>query len=153
MADTSPNDNRIGLLIWKISNLWQSKIRFLLKEYDLTVNEYLILETLFKIQMTNNNISQQDICKNSSIDRAVVSLKITKLEKKNLILKIDPIDKRSDSLQLTNEGKSLISGIINSIENEEQLIFEKLGNEIFNFTNSLKLLLGKKIRIKAQKQS
>ena len=33
MADTSPNDNRIGLLIWKISNLWQSKIRFLLKEY------------------------------------------------------------------------------------------------------------------------
>ena len=150
MADTSPNDNRIGLLIWKISNLWQSKIRFLLKEYDLTVNEYLILETLFKIQMTNNNISQQDICKNSSIDRAVVSLKITKLEKKNLILKIDPIDKRSDSLQLTNEGKSLISGIINSIENEEQLIFEKLGNEIFNFTNSLKLLLGKKIRIKAK---
>tara|TARA_B100001029_G_C14809059_1_gene311322 strand:- start:179 stop:631 length:453 start_codon:yes stop_codon:yes gene_type:complete len=150
MADTSPNDNRIGLLIWKISNLWQSKIRFLLKEYDLTVNEYLILETLFKIQMTNNNISQQDICKNSSIDRAVVSLKITKLEKKNLILKIDPIDKRSDSLQLTNEGKSLISGIINSIENEEQLIFEKLGNEIFNFTNSLKLLLGKKIRIRAK---
>ena len=150
MADTSPNDNRIGLLIWKISNLWQSKIRFLLKEYDLTVNEYLILETLFKIQMTNNNISQQDICKNSSIDRAVVSLKITKLEKKNLILKIDPIDKRSDSLKLTNEGKSLISGIINSIENEEQLIFEKLGNEIFNFTNSLKLLLGKKIRIRAK---
>ena len=150
MADTSPNDNRIGLLIWKISNLWQSKIRFLLKEYDLTVNEYLILETLFKIQMTNNNISQQDICKNSSIDRAVVSLKITKLEKKNLILKVDPLDKRSDSLQLTNEGKSLISEIINSIENEEHLIFEKLGNEIFNFTNSLKLLLGKKIRIRAK---
>ena len=69
MADTSPNDNRIGLLIWKISNLWQSKIRFLLKEYDLTVNEYLILETLFKIQMTNNNISQQDICKNSSLPK------------------------------------------------------------------------------------
>ena len=150
MADTSPNDNRIGLLIWKISNLWQSKIRFLLKEYDLTVNEYLILETLFKIQMTNNNISQQDICKNSSIDRAVVSLKITKLEKKNLILKVDPLDKRSDSLQLTNEGKSLISEIINSIEKEEHLIFEKLGNEIFNFTNSLKLLLGKKIRIRAK---
>ena len=36
------------------------------------------------------------------------------------------------------------------IEKEEQLMFEKLKNETFNFTNSLKLLLGKKIRIQAK---
>ena len=150
MADTSLNENRLSILIWQTSNLWQSKIRKLLKNSNVTFNEYLILETLFKIQHTNNNISQQDICKISTIDRAVVSLKIAQLEKKNLILKIDPIDKRSHSLRLTNEGQSLISGIINIIQNEENLIFEKLGNEIFNFTNSLKLLLGKKIRIRAK---
>ena len=27
MADTSLNENRIGLLIWQTSNVWQSKIR------------------------------------------------------------------------------------------------------------------------------
>jgi len=36
------------------------------------------------------------------------------------------------------------------IKKEEQLIFDKLKNETFNFTNSLKLLLGKKIRIQAK---
>jgi len=37
-----------------------------------------------------------------------------------------------------------------NLEKEEKLMFEKLKNETFNFTNSLKLLLGKKIRIKAE---
>ena len=38
--------------------------------------------------------------------------------------------------------------IIEIIKNEEKKIFDKLGSEIFNFTNSLKLLLGKKIRVR-----
>tara|TARA_Y100000746_G_scaffold34806_1_gene26117 strand:- start:122 stop:250 length:129 start_codon:yes stop_codon:yes gene_type:complete len=37
------------------------------------------------------------------------------------------------------------------IEKEEERLFNKLDNETFNFINSLKLLLGKKIRIKAKK--
>ena len=44
----------------------------------------------------------------------------------------------------------LVENFINSIENQENIIFDKLGSEIFNFTNSLKLVLGKKIRIKAK---
>ena len=50
MADTSLNENRLSILIWQISNLWHSKIRQLLKNSNITFNEYLILETLYKIQ-------------------------------------------------------------------------------------------------------
>ena len=32
MADTSLNENRLGLLIWQTSNIWQSKLRKILKE-------------------------------------------------------------------------------------------------------------------------
>ena len=85
MADTSLNENRLGVLIWQTSNLWQSKIRQLLKSSNLTFNEYLILETLYKLRKKQDTITQQDICKNSSIDRSVVSLKITSLEKKKII--------------------------------------------------------------------
>ena len=46
--------------------------------------------------------------------------------------------------------KNLFEDISPLIKKEEQLIFEKLKNETFNFTNSLKLLLGKKIRIQAK---
>ena len=43
--------------------------------------------------------------------------------------------------------------VIKIIKNEEIDFFNKLGNETFNLTNSLKLLLGKKIRIKANKNN
>ena len=150
MADTSLNENRLSILIWQTSNLWQSKIRALLKDYDVTINEYLILETLFRLHKNQKNITQQEICKNSGIDRSVVSLKITILEKKNFIYKTQNIDKRSFQINLTNNGKSFVEKIIINVENQENIIFEKLGSEIYNFTNSIKLLLGKKIRIKAK---
>ena len=150
MADTSLNENRLALLIWQTSNLWQSKVRNKLKESQITLNEYLILETIYLLQQENINITQQDICKNASIDRSVVSLRVSKLEEKKLISKQQPQDKRSDSLILTTAGNDLIGNIIDNIIELENELFNKLGSEIFNFTNSLKLLLGKKIRIRAK---
>ena len=150
MADTSLNENRLALLIWQTSNLWQSKVRHKLKESQITLNEYLILETIYLLQQENINITQQDICKNASIDRSVVSLRVSKLEEKKLISKQQPQDKRSDSLILTTAGNDLINNIIHNIVDLENELFNKLGSEIFNFTNSLKLLLGKKIRIRAK---
>ncbi len=150
MADTSLNENRLALLIWQTSNLWQSKVRHKLKKSQITLNEYLILETIYLLQQENINITQQDICKNASIDRSVVSLRVSKLEEKRLISKQQPLDKRSDSLILTTAGNDLITNIIDNIIDLENELFNKLGSEIFNFTNSLKLLLGKKIRIRAK---
>jgi DNA-binding MarR family transcriptional regulator len=138
------------LLIWQTSNLWQSKVRQKLKESEITLNEYLILETIYLLQQQKINITQKDICINASIDRSVVSLRVSKLEEKKLISKQQPQDKRSDSLILSEAGNNLINNIIDNIVELENELFNKLGSEIFNFTNSLKLLLGKKIRIRAK---
>ena len=150
MADTSLNENRLALLIWQTSNFWQSKVRQKLKQSNITLNEYLILETIYLLQQKNINITQQEICRNASIDRSVVSIQVSKLQDRALILKKEPRDKRSDSLILTSEGNNLINNTIHRIKELENEIFDKLGSEIFNFTNSLKLLLGKKIRIRAK---
>ena len=150
MADTSLNENRLGLLIWQTSNVWQARLRFLLKDYNLSLNEYLILETIYKLKPTNNTISQVDISTNSSIDTAVISVKLKNLESKNLISKLASFNNRSNRLILSEKGNKLINSIIKIIEIEESKIFDKLNEETFNFTNSLKLLLGKKIRIKAK---
>ena len=150
MADTSLNENRLALLIWQTSNLWQSKVRQKLKESEITLNEYLILETIYLLQQQKINITQKDICINASIDRSVVSLRVSSLEEKKLISKQQPQDRRSDSLILTTAGNDLINNIIDNIIELENELFNKLGSEIFNFTNSLKLLLGKKIRIRAK---
>ena len=149
MADTSLNENRIGLLIWQTSNLWQSKLRNNLSKYNISFNEYFIMETLYYLTNISNNISQIDIVKNSYIDKSVVSAKLTKLNKKKLIKKMTPNDNRSNKLTLTIEGRNIVEKIIDDIIKTESDFFGKLNQETFNFINSLKLLLGKKIRIKA----
>ena len=152
MADTSLNENRLGLLIWQTSNIWQSKLRKILKNHKISLNEYLIIETLFKLSPSTKIVSQISIANNSFLDVSVVSTNLTLLENKNLILRTH-IDNRSKNILLTDQGLSLISSLIKVIKNEEIDFFNKLGNETFNLTNSLKLLLGKKIRIKAYKNN
>jgi len=149
MADTSLNENRIGLLIWQTSNLWQSKLRSKLLKHNISFNEYLIIETIYSLSKISKNISQVDIVKNSFIDKSVVSAKLTQLNRKKLIKKMTPNDNRSNRLILTSEGISIIEKIIDDIVLTESNFFGKLNEETFNFINSLKLLLGKKIRIKA----
>ena len=150
MADTSLNENRIGLLIWQTSNLWQSNIRKQILKFNLSFNEYLILETLYNLSKFLTVINQVDIVKHSFIDKSVVSAKLTKLDKKKLIKKMTPNDNRSNKLALTREGKIIVEKIINDVIEVENVFFRKLNQESFNFINSLKLLLGKKIRIKAK---
>ena len=149
MADTSLNENRIGLLIWQTSNLWQSNIRKQIAKSNLSFNEYLILETVYNLSAFFTEINQVDIVKHSFIDKSVVSAKLTKLFKKKLIKKMTPNDNRSNKLALTREGKITVEKIINDVIEVENVFFRKLNQESFNFINSLKLLLGKKIRIKA----
>tara|TARA_B100001250_G_scaffold399455_1_gene408877 strand:+ start:443 stop:904 length:462 start_codon:yes stop_codon:yes gene_type:complete len=149
MADTSLNENRIGLLIWQTSNLWQSKIRSQINKFNISFNEYLILETIYNLSELSTNITQVDIVKHSFIDKSVVSSKLTKLNNKNLINKMTPNDNRSNKLVLTKKGNNIVEKIINDVINIENDFFSKLNQESFNFINSLKLLLGKKIRIKA----
>ena len=149
MADTSLNENRIGLLIWQTSNLWQSKIRIKLSKLHISFNDYLILETVYNLSKIMNNINQVDVVKHSFIDKSVVSAKLNQLKVKKLITKMNASDNRSNKLQLTKEGKNIIESIINDVINTEDDFFGKLNQESFTIINSLKFLLGKKIRIKA----
>ena len=104
MADTSLNENRIGLLIWQTSNLWQAKIRKEISKSNISFNEYIILETIYNLSKFLADINQIDIVKHSFIDKSVVSSKLAQLDKKKLIKKMIPIDNRSNKLSLTKEG-------------------------------------------------
>ena len=150
MADTSLNENRIGLLIWQTSNLWQAKIRKEISKFNISFNEYIILETIYNLSKFLADINQIDIVKHSFIDKSVVSSKLAQLDKKKLIKKMIPIDNRSNKLSLTKEGNFIVENVINNVIKAEDIFFSKLNQETFNFINSLKLLLGKKIRIKAK---
>jgi len=153
MADISLAEYKIGLLIWKTSNFWQSNLRKILSQYGISLNEYLVLQSTQHLLSNNLNIYQNEIVDFSGINISVVSVTLKLLEKKNHIVRISQYDNRKKNIQILKSGNILYNKVHPLVQRQEELIFSKLNNETFNFTNSLKLLLGKKIRIKAEKES
>ena len=150
MADTSQIENKIGILIWKTSNFWQQKIRKILKPYNVSINEYLVLQSVSYLLLTKSQIYQSEISELIGIDISVTSVTLKGLEVKNYISRKIINDNRKKIVTILKDGNDLFNMINPLIENEEKKLFNKLNNETFNFTNSLKLLLGKKIRIRAK---
>ena len=151
MADTSSIEDKVGLLIWKASNFWLSKLRKILVPYNLSINEYFILHSIKLLSVTNSNIYQNEISEFIGIDISVTSVTLKLLEKKKFISREIKSDNRKKIINILDKGDAIFKMLYPLIEKEEETLFNKLKNETFNFTNSLKLLLGKKIRIKADK--
>ena len=150
MADTSLLENNIGLLIWKTSNFWQSKLRRILSFHKISLNEFLILKTINSLSQFNSNIYQIEIANFSEIDISVVSVTLKSLEKKSLIKREYKEDNRKKNIEINEKGTNIFKIVDPLLAKEEYNMFNKLNIETFNFTNSLKLILGRKIRIKAK---
>ena len=151
MADASLYEKKIGLLIWTVSKFWQNKLRFILNKFTLSLNEYLILESLSILNINSVLPSQIRISSFSGIDESVVCVCLKSLEKKKLIKRSVDKDNRKKVINISSSGQKLFNEILPQIIQQENNMFDKLYNEKLNFCNSLKLILGKKIRIKAEK--
>ena len=151
MADTSLYEKKIGLLIWTVSKFWQNKLRIILNKYTFSLNEYLILESLSILNKNSILPSQTRISSFSGIDESVVSVCLKSLENKKLIKRTVDQDNRKKVINILPTGQKLFDEIFPKINQQETNLFDKLQGEKLNFCNSLKLILGKKIRIKAEK--
>ena len=149
MADTSLVESKIGLLIWKTSNFWQANLRKSLNTYNISLNEFFILGAIKSLSKKRDNINQKEISEYIGIDISVTSVTLKLLENKKYISRTIKDDNRKKVITILKDGSNLFEIIDPIIQKTEDQIFNKLNNETFNFTNSLKLILGKKIRIKA----
>ena len=151
MADTSLSEKKIGLLVWQLSNFWQSKLRKILKNYHITLNEYLVLESIYNLFQNQNELSQNEISIFAGIDISVTSVTLKLLESKKLITRKNNKDNRKKIVEMLASGINLYNEVQPFVLKEELSIFNKLQSDAHNFKNSLKLLLGKRIRINADK--
>ena len=149
MADTSLSEKKAGLLVWQVANLWQNKLRHILKLYKLTLNEYLILESITELKKQIILLNQNIISSFSGIDVSVVSVVLKLLERKKFIKRTVDKDNRKKTIEMLSIGKKTFNEIYPLIILEEEKIFYKLQNEKKYFSNLLKLILGKKLRINA----
>jgi len=150
MADTSLSEKKIGLLVWQASNYWQTNMRQILKNYNISLNEYLILETIDFLQNNLDSPSQKGISIFSGIDVSVVSISLKSLENKKLIKRLIDRDIRKKIISILPEGYRVFNKIFPEIVQREKSLFDKLQNEKINFCNSLRLILGRKLRIKVK---
>ena len=107
MADTSLAEKKIGLLVWKLSNHWQSKLRKILKNYKLTLNEYLVLESIFDLSENQKELSQNEISIFAGIDISVASVTFKLLENKKLIMRRTKNDNRKKIVEMLANGINL----------------------------------------------
>ena len=140
-------------MVWKLATFWQNKLRQILINHKLSLNEYLILETLSNLNLNKVSTSQIHISFFSEIDVSVVSISLKSLEQKKLIKKKDDNDNRKKIIEMLPRGRTLYEKLSPQISLAENNIFDKLKDEKLNFTNSLRFLLNKKIRIKLNKKN
>lgn len=150
MADTSLSEIKIGLLVWQTSNYWQTNMRQILKNYKISLNEYLILETIDFLKNNLDSPSQKGISIFSGIDVSVVSISLKSLENKKFIKRLIDKDIRKKIISILPEGYRVFNKIFPQIVQREKNLFDKLQNEKINFCNSLRLILGRKLRIKVK---
>ena len=123
MADTSLSEKKIGLLVWQLSNYWQSKLRKILKDYKLTLNEYLILESISNLLENHKEFSQNEISIFAGIDISVASVTFKLLENKKLIMRITKNDNRKKIVEMLVNGTNLYNKVNPFILKEELKIF------------------------------
>ena len=109
------------------------------------------MEAIKGLQENKYEIVQNEISIYAGIDISVASVTFKLLENKNLIVRIIKKDNRKKIIEMLGRGNNLYNKINPLILEKEKNIFNKLQNETYNFTNSLKLILGRSLRIKANK--
>jgi DNA-binding MarR family transcriptional regulator len=102
MTDTfvsNPSFFKLDATLKKLRNYWQKT--FDAQRKDITVDQWLLIENLYKHKKTTHN----ELARNTSKDITTVSRIIELLVKKGLVRReVDSADRRKVYLQLTPEG-------------------------------------------------
>ncbi|MCA9373310.1 hypothetical protein KC921_04415 [Candidatus Woesebacteria bacterium] len=99
-------DVQAGFRLWQLANVWQSKIRSILKPYQLSPTQWLLLYALVRLEKHPEPMTPSLLSSLLELNAVLVSDVINALVKKHLVHKIKILpDKRSFMINATAEGK------------------------------------------------
>lgn len=120
-----------GFLLWHISTSWRSCIEAILKPFDLTHPQFVVLATLGWLTKDEARVTQAAIGKLAGLDPNTTSQIIKGLERKDLIKREQSIDGRAKNPLLTTKGKQTLSLALPAVEKTDIQYFEGLNqNEL-----------------------
>ena len=131
----------VGLIFWKVSTLWQRKIKENLNKINLTHTQFVILASIQELNERHEIITQKEISDFSSVDTMTVSSVLRLLEKKKLITRIThPKDTRANKIEVTSEGQKIIHVAIPIVEAVDDEFFFDDDKKNMKFIELLKEL-------------
>lgn len=112
-ADQSP-----GLLLWRVSMLWQAQVRAALAPYDLTHTQFVLLAALaWLARATDQPVTQRALAQYAALDGMMTSQVIRTLETKGFVLRrAHPTDARARALTVTEAGRRTVNAAVVAVE-------------------------------------
>jgi len=120
----------VGFQFWKLHSFWQKKIANVLKPYEITHTQFVILASIKWFQEQSENPSQRQISGLTRIDKMTLSKAIRRLEELKLVNRIkSKNDTRSILVSLSNDGQEIMPELVNLVENIDTGIFGVEGSD------------------------
>ncbi|MCP1225068.1 MarR family winged helix-turn-helix transcriptional regulator [Sebaldella sp. S0638] len=119
-------DQSVGLVFWRVSVLWQRKVKESLNQLGITHTQFVILATVQELSENSIIATQKEISDFSSVDVMTVSSVLRLLEKNGYLeRKPHPKDTRANIIIITPKGVETIHTAIPLVENiDENFFFE-----------------------------
>ena len=118
------SDQSVGLVFWRVSVLWQRKIKEVLNSVGITNTQFVILATVQELSEHGIVATQKEISDFSSVDVMTVSSVLRLLEKNGYIeRKPHPKDTRANIIIITPKGVETIHTAIPLVENVDDNFF------------------------------
>lgn len=135
-------EEMVGILFWKITYLWQSKMNKALRDVDLTHTHFALLLGIVWLENQGETISQIKLANFTQTNVMVTSKIIRMLEDKNLIeRRIGNGDTRAKYVSITKKGLKTLQKASKITEEVNQEFFEALGDGKDKFTENLWTIL------------
>lgn len=115
-----------GFLLWHISTSWRTSIEAILKTFDLTHPQFVVLATTRWLTRDGELVTQSSIGKMAGLDPNTTSQIIKGLEQKELIKRDKSSDGRAKNVSLTSCGAIRLGCAMPAVEKADAKFFNIL---------------------------
>lgn len=117
-----------GYLLWRVSLSWRNAIEEVLKAFDLTHPQFVVLATTAWLTRNGKHTSQIDISKLAGLDPNTTSQILRGLEAKNFIVRLRSLNERNKNPNLTELGSQILHKALPAVEKADLKFFEFLSS-------------------------
>ena len=140
-SDFDDADQSAGLMLWRVTNVWQAAQRATLRPFGLTHVQFVLLASLTWLDC-EGPVTQQRLAGHAGTDPMMTSQILRVLEQRELIeRRPHPSDRRAKALVVTSAGADLANRANRAVETCDSSFFGPLGAERATFALLLRSLV------------